>query len=311
MTTSPEAAHQPSVELLQPLPAEAAAGAALVAKVRVSCPHGCDLHGGRLEVIAPDRTRTEASLAGNQQGASAEFALTAPGRIGNATWRIVSPSQEIAGATHAETSVDISTDVRPHATSLATWGFASPAIMGEIVRVTIGAKCAAGCRLAGEPIAILDESGTPLAEGTLGDTPWPGTEGLYWTEVELPVPAREGVVSLSVRFAAAHNELPHADALGRFSLVVARAPEHRVTVRVREKETAAPITEADIRLHAFQARTDAEGLATIGVPSGTYEVYVWKAGYETEPVTIDVTGDVAVEVAALTLSEDDPDAHWN
>jgi hypothetical protein len=27
-------------------------------------------------------------------------------------------------------------------------------------------------------------------------------------------------------------------------------------------------------------------------------------------VTVEVTGDLAVEIAALTLPEEDPDAHW-
>jgi hypothetical protein len=308
---SKDPAHQPSIEVLQPLPEDVAAGATVTAKVRVSCPHGCDLRGAALEVIAPGGARSSVALTSDEEeDAGADLRLAAPGTVGDATWQIVFPTQAIAGATHAEAATTVATSIKPHATSLAAWGFASPAIVGETIRVMVGAKCAHGCRLAGEPIAILDETGTPVADGTLGDAPWAGTDGLFWAEVEFAAPAKEGVATFSVRFATTACALPHDGASAGFSLMVARAPEHRVTVRVIEKETAAPITEADIRLHAYQARTDATGLATVGVPKGTYEVYVWKAGYEAEPVTVEVTGDLAVEIAALTLPEEDPDAHW-
>jgi hypothetical protein len=71
-----------------------------------------------------------------------------------------------------------------------------------------------------------------------------------------------------------------------------------------------PVEVALVRLGAYRAETGRAGLAEIRLPKGRYEVNVWKAGYEIPPTTLDLDRDASVELEALVVPEDDPDAYW-
>src|ERR1700686_1469357 len=90
-----------------------------------------------------------------------------------------------------------------------------------------------------------------MASGSLGETPWPGTSALYWTELELLAPAAAGMFSCSVRFDASGLEIPHRGAAASFSISIVSPPEHRLTVKVCEQDTVAPIENAPVRLGAY------------------------------------------------------------
>jgi len=133
---------------------------------------------------------------------------------------------------------------------------------------------------------------------------------LYWTELDLVAPAQAGMFSWSVKFGASDLAVPHRDASSRFSIAIVQPPEHRLTVKVIEHETATPIENAQVRLGAYRAATGASGLAELMLPKGSYDLDVWKSGYEapTTPVTVDA--DLAVEIAITALPEENPDAAW-
>jgi hypothetical protein len=176
-----------------------------------------------------------------------------------------------------------------HETSLAVWDIPTPAA-GERFSVKVGAKSSAGCALGGRRIEVLDGDAV-VASGRLAAAPWPGTSALYWAEVELRAPQTPGPVMLAVRFDAAGLEEPHQDASSPFNVAVVAQPEHTLAVAVASG--GVPIEEAYIRLGAYRATTDVSGQATIKLAAGRYELVVWKAGYDTEPVP-----------------EEDPDAVW-
>src|SRR5207302_8959465 len=132
------------------------------------------------------------------------------------------------------------------------------------------AKSAGGSSLAGTAIEVCDEAGEVLARGELNDTPWPGTDALYWTEVALRAPATAGLRIWSVKFAAAGLELPHDASSASFSIAVVDPPEHRLTVKVVAKETQAPIEDAVVCLGAYRASTGPFGVAEVMMPKGTY-----------------------------------------
>ena len=92
-----------------------------------------------------------------------------------------------------------------------------------------------------------------------------------------------------------------------FSFRIVEPPENAVTVTVVDRNTEAPLADADVHLGVYRASTDAEGLARVEAPAGEYELYVRSPGYVpyTEPVT--VTGDAALRVAAACVSEADLD----
>ena len=174
----------------------------------------------------------------------------------------------------------------------------------------MGAKSAANAELKGLEIAILDNSDTVVARGRLRDTPWPGTTALYWDEVELLAPAEAGLSQWSVRFAPASLALPHDGTSAEFTAAIVPSPQHRLTVKVIEQQSKAPIENVQIRLGAFRGATGASGLAEVMMPKGHYDLQIWKAGYEAPARAVDIDADLAVEIEATVLPEDNPDTAW-
>ena len=269
-----------------------------------------------------------------------------------------------------------------HPTSVAVWGVPSPVVAGSRFTVTVGVKCAAARRLAGQSVVIRDETGRDVGHGTLGAEPKAGTRALYAAAVTLTAPREPGVHTWAAAFpaggergpAAATGEpaaaVPHREAasapqheapsapgdappapaevasaprpeagsvqpgesaaVARHEASAARAegaasatrhepaactfsfrtvepPENAVTVTVVDRDTEAPLGNAEVHLGVYRAKTDAHGTARVEVPAGEYELYVRSPGYTpyTKPVT--VTGDAALRVAAVRVSDADFD----
>jgi hypothetical protein len=294
--------HQVVLELAEPIPADVPIGSEIVVKARVSCRRGCDLDG-RLVTVVTD----EESVA---TFAHEELSVRAPVKVGTYSWTLLFLRQQIGGVVHEQASLSIAFATRPLASSLAVWDVASPVVMGERFTVKVGAKSAAACGLEGATVEILDEGGTVVGSARLGGTPWEGTRALHWTDVELPAPLREGIVSWLARFPATDIPLPHTEAEARFSVAAVGPPECRLTIVFADKETEEPIENAHIRLGAFRAITDARGRAELSIPVGRYEVKVWHPAYETPSTEIDVNGDLALQLPGVNLPEEDPSARW-
>jgi uncharacterized membrane protein len=113
-----------------------------------------------------------------------------------------------------------------------------------------------------------------------------------------------------VNFAAADIETPHEQSSSKFSVVIVRPPEHRLTIEVLEKDSKAPIEDAQIRLGAYGAATDPSGRAQLALPKGTYDLTVWKVGYEAPGQIVDIHDDVSLQVEAVIVPPENPDAYW-
>src|SRR2546425_6393468 len=129
-----------------------------------------------------------------------EFAFMAPEEVGEYSWTLVFPKHEAEGLVHEEGSLPITVKTMAHDTSLAVWDVPSPIVIDHPFRIHVGATCTAGCDLKGKEIQICDETGASIARGHLGETPWNGTRALYWTEVDLAAPAKEGATWRSISF---------------------------------------------------------------------------------------------------------------
>jgi len=316
------AAHAAALEACDPVPPEAAAGTDIVVKIRLACPAGCDLSGVPVIATAPDGTAVSIAHQGRDEGGDERrddgrdggdirsIALTAPRQVGEHVWHLAVAAHEVAGVRHAAGALDLTVTTRPHETSLAVWAIPSPVVTGRRFALKVGAKSSAGCELHGQAIEIRDERGVAMASGSLGATPWPGTSALYWTELELPAPAEPGMFSWSVKFDPAELALPHEAASSRFCIAIVRPPEHRLTVKVVEQATAAPIQDALVRLGAYRAATGQSGLAEIMMPKGTFDLNVWKPGYAAPVRSVAIDADVTVEIEVAALPEENPDAAW-
>lgn len=300
--------HEPHLEISRWFPSEVAAGAELTFQVRVTCPSGCDLRGTEVAVTTPEGPVMTSELVSCDQGINqtGEVMLRAPSEVGDHEWSVrfrpqASEPQAGEPPAHAGTSLAVPFRTEAHRTSLAIWDVPSPVVMGEPFMVKIGAKCAEECDLQGRRIEVCDGSGDRLGTAEFGEAFWPGSDGLYWAEVELVAPVGEGVVSWSVAFSGADLELPHREASARFGFATTKPPEHRLTVEVVERESSVPVPNAEVSLGAYRASTDESGRAILAVAEGSYELVIWKVGYEAPARALEVSKDLTVRVEAADL----------
>ena len=197
-----------------------------------------------------------------------------------------------------------------HPASIAVWGVPSPIVVNTSFTARVGMKCASACALTGERIEVCDEAGAALAHGSLGETPWPGTEALYLAEVTLPAPSAEGVHRWSAAFrspASAPHLTPHGETSTPFTFRTVRPPEHRLTVTVTDGETREPFANVQVRLGVYRTATDEGGQARLDVAGGEYALDVRKVGYETISRTVEVRGDIEIPVEVSAVPDIDPD----
>ena len=310
--------HEPQLEISRWFPSEVAAGAELTFQVRVTCPFGCDLRGTEVVVTAPEGPVVTSELVSCDRGINEtdELMLRAPSEVGHHEWSVRVRPQASEPPAHAGTSLAVPFRTEAHRTSLAIWDVPSPAVTGEPFMVKIGAKCAEECDLRGGKIEVYDGSGDRLTTAEFGEALWPGSDALNWAEVELVAPVGEEVVSWSVGFPAADLELPHRGASAQFGFATTKPPEHRLTVEVVEVVggdgedggdggASKPVPNAEVSLGAYRASTDESGRAILAVAEGSYELVIWKVGYEAPARVLEVSKDltVRVEAADLHLSE--------
>jgi hypothetical protein len=65
-----------------------------------------------------------------------------------------------------------------------------------------------------------------------------------------------------------------------------------------------------VRLGAYRATTGPSGLAEVDMPNGVYDLDIWKAGYEAPTATVRRGKDTLIEVNAISVPGEDPDAAW-
>ena len=170
-------------------------------------------------------------------------------------------------------------DVASHETSLAVWDLASPVATGRRATLKVGAACSCGCDLTGTAVAIHTEAGRPVGSGTLGAAPWPGTSAL------------------------------HQQGSSSFRFITVNPPEHRVTLKVVERQTGAPIDAVELRLGFFRATTNEAGVAQVEVPGGAYDVTAWKIGYEILSSKAEVAGDMSIQLE-VTAAPNPEQPYW-
>ena len=186
-----------------------------------------------------------------------------------------------------------------HDLTLAVWGCASPLIVGDRSTIKVGVKCSRGCDLAGAEIELRGDTGGTVGKGALGATPWPGTTALHWTTLNFTAPSSDGPHVWTVVVPAVSSGPAHDEASVPVSFIAVGPPEHRVTLKIARKDAGTAIDAVEVRAGVFRAATDLAGLATLDLPHGTYDLNVWKSGYELASTTVEVAGDVQVDLALV------------
>lgn len=270
----------------------------LLIQLAASCSRGCNLSGKTLKVLDDAGSLIEEVRLTGFDGIKAkteEFSIKVPQRPGPYLWKIFLPEQASSDPLHGEASATLVITIQPHMTSLAVWDFPSVTVMQTSFKAKVGANCIpVGCPLTDYAVVVYDEKGTRVAEGRLGPDPYPGTKALYWTEVELRTPEKEGPHTWEAILL--QKEESHALGSYQFSFLTARPPECAVIVDVLATATKAPIEGAIVLLDHYQGITDINGFSRMDVPKGNYQLMVAKDGYHSYQSVIDVQEERAVKV---------------
>lgn len=188
---------------------------------------------------------------------------------------------------------------RPHGTSLAVWDVASPAEQGATVSVKVGARCDSACNIEGSKVEVLDSEGRVVSEGVLGKDPFPGTEALFWTQLDFAAPAEIGFHAWSVRLLESRLATPHAKAEGRLGFMVVGTELYSLEVTVSDGNTKARLAGAYVRVGASTLFTDDGGAVLVSVPKGAHELVVWKRDHKMSRGTVEVPVDTAINVELI------------
>jgi hypothetical protein len=297
-------------------PREVDAGGELIVVVRASCPDGCDLQGQAVsirdedgaELAAAELAAAEFAASEREEGEDGAFAtraiaLRVPLDVGEYVWRAVLTAVEKDGVLHEETAAAFTFSTQAHAASVNVWGVPSAIPVGESFSFKVGIKCSAGCKLAERQVAVFDHEGARVAAGHLRDDAWPDTSALYFVELQATSPRETGDYRWRVETPEPESGVPHAAGSSVFTIKVAAAADHEVTVEAFDAEKGAPIKGAHVLLHPYRALTDDTGVAKVRVAKGTYKLFVSGFNYIAYENVIDVTSNMAIRAELIVEPE--------
>ncbi len=301
-------AHEAHISWIKPAPSEVDAGSDITLMLQIECALKCTLEGQiKIEDAAGVVIKELALVSSEEQtNGTDEFVVKAPIWPGKYSWSASATCKNEEGILHVASPVSFSFTVKPHATSLAVWDIPSPVVIGSPFKIKVGVQCSAGCKLAGQCVAVVTQEGLQMGTATLGEGPWADTNTLYWAEADVAAPGSEGVFEWTVKFAQPNLEMAHAEGSYPFAFTAAKPPDHVVTVQVVDKEEKTPVPNALVMLYPYRGTTDERGVAKIGVSRGEYELRVpkmdkWKSYW----TNIKVEQDLDVK-AELSLAPIDP-----
>ena len=278
------------------------AGADITLQGKVACSPACDLRGHTLWIkdhAGLDACSVEFSEFDGETSDTIEFVVKAPVSAGTYTWLAVCPAVVKEGISYMETSTAISFTVEPHSTNVIAWDIPSAIVVGDRFRIKIGIKCSNQCDLTHRAFGIYDHDGTEVATGTLPGELWPGSDGLYFAEVELEAPAGEGLYTWSVKapewdFTVPGSDvgIPHAEGTISFGVRVVTHPEYVVKVEAIDKVSQTPLRGARVVMHPYRGVTDDRGIAEVSVAKGAYQLFVSQSQFFTFGLPLEVTSDM-------------------
>lgn len=228
--------------------------------------------------------------------ATGDVSLRAPASPGERTYGLVLGSEGVPAA-----SVSIS--VRAHVLRLSAWGMPSAIPAGERFGFKVGAKCSAGCNLAGATLAIFDHEGTQVGEGALSGAVWPGTSALYFAEISCDAPSTPEGYTWQVRSQEFSSDFPHRSDAADFRIRSVRPPECELQIEVFDNESRAPIKGAHVLLHPYRGLTDENGTARLKVVKGSYRLAVSGFRYVRYEDRVEVASDAVLRAELVVEPE--------
>ncbi len=271
--------HQLHLSMVKALPDQVEAGAEMKLQLRIVCSEGCELKGRSLAIMAGEAAlldKIELYKYGETANYTSKFSLQAPFAPGKYAWTVVlSPSEQ--DPLHAECLMPFTLHVKPHVTSIAVWDVASPIEVDSSFKIKAGVHCLAGCSLGGQKVEVYDQDGIKVAVGNLSTSPYSDQVKLYWVDLELKAPAIASNYNWQVRFHEPSLDLPHEGTSCTFGFATVKPADCELAVKVINKETGAPIKQAEVTLHPnlYHGITDDNGVAKIALAGGEYKLTIF------------------------------------
>lgn len=278
---------------------EVMAGHEAVFSVSVNCEPACDLRGKTIEIRDAEGNvlaTAEIATSAGTSSETGELSVKVPAKAGHLSWIAAMPEHETDGIFYpaAEHSIDVT--VKAHPVYMSAWGFPYATEVGQPFEFKVGAKCGAGCALAGTTIVIEDGEGNQVATTTTGNEPKEGTESLFVADASIPAPDREGAYEWRAVVAESHDGVSHEEGSYRFKFRVVPRGEVTVKVRVIADKDKAPMPGARVVMHPYRAEADADGVATIHAAKGDYTLFVSLARHDPMKTEISLTEDYETTV---------------
>ena len=189
-------------------------------------------------------------------------------------------------------------NAEPHAMQLTAWDLPSAVAAGQGFKFTIGIRCSAGCDLGGRAFSLIDASGQVVEQLQLGRERWPGTDALYFAEVDARAPRETGRHQWQATIAGCGADTPECAGAMPLGVCVVGAPDCEVTVKAIDREQQTPLKNALVVMHPYRAVTDDNGVAKVRAPRGQYDILVSASRYLAASTSVEVAADL-VTVAAL------------
>ena len=272
-------------------------------RVEVAATPAVDLSHEEVVIFdAAGETTARVPLAALQEDAdgfaTVDIRLTAPAMAGSHVWTARLAAFEDDAVAYPEVTAEVTVSVEAHRIAPVVWDVPSSVAPGARFRVKIGARCSTACSSRGWQVKVTNGADRTLAEGQTGDTPWVGTDGLYYAELELAAPDEIGLLAWTATVTAPGEALPHVTGQRRFTVRTAPAADCELRVRVTDAATGRPASGLKVAVHPFSARTGADGLAEIAVSKGDHRVFISGKGYipYAEACRIDGAHDIEIAI---------------
>ena len=236
--------------------------------------------------------------------------MTAPNRAGAHSWRAVLPA--VAGLAGRERAISevFTFHVRPHDVSVMVWGINAAVAVGENFSITAGLRCCCGCPLRGRKLQIADQDGNVIQEVATYDHSYPGSEGVYFADVRLTAPPKEGDFVWRVLSAASEEDLSHSGTFSEIPICVAPPPECTVVIKAAGIEGKKPLARATVAMHPFRTQSDSAGIATLRIPKGKYRLLVSAPKHAAESREVDITADYSAEILLHEVPSQNAYSDW-
>lgn len=296
--------HQLSLSFVRTPLDQVEAGAEMKLQLRVVCSQGCELKGASLSITNGDQVllnHIELYKYGETANYTSKFNLQAPIAHGKYTWA-VDLTPNVQDPLHKECQIPFIFSVIPHSTSIAVWDIPSPIEVGTAFKIKAGLHCLTGCSLGGKEVEVYDQDEKKVATGKLSTSLYSDEIKLYWADLELKAPALAGNYDWQARFHDPSLEMPHQAARHTFGFSTVKPAECELAVQVINKETSAPIKQAEVTCHPnlYHSITDENGVARIALARGEYKLtvfaserapqgikYTFQGNYSGHPFTTD------------------------